>query len=77
MDRRQGQPVEQRGGVTPERETPRSDTAVPDLTGESHSPEQRAALADPTKQEAYRKAYLEQLRRQNCPGCGDDGVSGF
>lgn len=27
-----------------------------------------------TQQEEYRKAYLEQLRRQSCPGCGDDGI---
>jgi hypothetical protein len=24
-------------------------------------------------QAQYRQAYLEQLRRQSCPGCGDDG----
>ena len=25
------------------------------------------------QQEEYRIAYLEQLRRRSCPGCGDDG----
>lgn len=25
------------------------------------------------QQEQYRKAYIEQLRRMSCPGCGDDG----
>ena len=24
----------------------------------------------------HRRAYLEQLRRQDCPGCGDDAYSG-
>ena len=24
------------------------------------------------QQEEYRIAYLEQLRRRSCPGCGDD-----
>jgi len=28
---------------------------------------------DLAKQEEYRLAYLEQLRRRSCPGCGDDG----
>ncbi len=32
-----------------------------------------AHLADPQTQEEYRRAYLEQLRRRACPGCGDDG----
>lgn len=25
------------------------------------------------QQEQYRQAYLQQLRRMSCPGCGDDG----
>ena len=28
---------------------------------------------DLAKQEEYRLAYLEQLRRRSCPGSGDDG----
>lgn len=32
---------------------------------------------DLAKQEEYRRAYLEQLRRQSCPGCGDDGSIPF
>jgi hypothetical protein len=26
------------------------------------------------QQEQYRQAYLQQLRRMSCPGCGDDGI---
>ncbi|MEZ6070930.1 MAG: hypothetical protein R3C10_11810 [Pirellulales bacterium] len=33
--------------------------------------EQLADLADPDKQAEYLRAYLEQLARQACPGCGD------
>ena len=33
-----------------------------------------ADLADPKTQEEYRQAFLEQLRRRACPGCGDDGT---
>jgi hypothetical protein len=29
------------------------------------------------QQEQYRQAYIEQLRRMICPGCGDDGVLPF
>ncbi len=29
------------------------------------------------QQEQYRQAYLKQLRRMSCPGCGDDGVLPF
>ncbi|XZE20305.1 hypothetical protein SH449x_000172 [Pirellulaceae bacterium SH449] len=25
------------------------------------------------QQEQYRRAYIEQLRRMSCPGCGDEG----
>ncbi len=41
--------------------------AAPPLTDE--------ALAK--QQEQYRQAYLEQLRRMSCPGCGDDGMLPF
>lgn len=30
--------------------------------------------ADAKQQEEYRKAYNQQQRRRNCPGCGDDGM---
>ncbi len=38
---------------------------------------QRPPLTDEAlakQQEQYRQAYLEQLRRMSCPGCGDDGM---
>jgi hypothetical protein len=41
------------------------DTNVPD---QMLSEEQLAK-----QQDEYRQAYLEQLRRRSCPGCGDDG----
>jgi hypothetical protein len=28
------------------------------------------------QQEEYRQAYLLQIQRMNCPGCGDDGFFG-
>jgi len=28
-------------------------------------------LSDKDKQEEFRKAYLAQLRQQQCPGCGE------
>jgi hypothetical protein len=33
-----------------------------------------AALQDEQLQAKYRQAYLEQLRRQSCPGCGESGI---
>ena len=36
--------------------------------------EQLADLANPATQENYRRAYLLQIQRQSCPGCGDRGV---
>ena len=35
---------------------------------------ERARLADEATQEAYLKAYREQMRRMNCPGCGESEV---
>lgn len=35
-----------------------------------HAEEKRAT--DPQTQEQYRRAYIEQLRRPSCPGCGED-----
>jgi hypothetical protein len=43
--------------------------SAPDVSDESHS-----ALDDEQTQAAYRKAYLEQLRRQSCPGCGETEI---
>jgi hypothetical protein len=47
--------------------------------GSGHEPDQKQPDPDTTDlnheatQTVYRKEYLEQQRRQNCPGCGDDG----
>ena len=30
--------------------------------------------ADDRKQEEYRRAYLEQLRQRECPGCGETSL---
>jgi hypothetical protein len=34
-------------------------------------------LDDEALQAEYRKAYLEQLRRMSCPGCGEDPTVPF
>jgi hypothetical protein len=34
-------------------------------------------LENPEIQEKYRKAMIEQIKRQSCPGCGDDGPLPF
>ncbi len=34
-------------------------------------------LSNDAKQAEYRKAYLEQLRRMSCPGCGEDPTLPF
>jgi hypothetical protein len=39
---------------------------------EASLPSTESSPTDEATQEAYRKAYLEQLRRQSCPGCGED-----
>ena len=31
-----------------------------------------AILADPVKQEEYRRLFSEELRRRSCPGCGEE-----
>ena len=36
--------------------------------------ESQPSLDDEQIQAAYRKAYLEQLRRQSCPGCGETEI---
>jgi hypothetical protein len=38
------------------------------------NPEEMAQGEFAKEQEAYRQAYLLQLRRMSCPGCGDDGI---
>lgn len=39
--------------------------------------EQLADLFTDAQQAEYRKAYLEQLRRMSCPGCGEDPTLPF
>lgn len=51
-----------------QKDEPQSD-ACPALT-----PEQRAQLQDEATQEANLKAYREQMRRLNCPGCGETDI---
>jgi len=36
--------------------------------------ESQPSLDNEQIQAAYRKAYLEQLRRQACPGCGETEI---
>lgn len=43
----------------------------PNLSDATAPPEDTVA-SDNATQEAYRQAYLEQLRRRSCPGCGED-----
>jgi hypothetical protein len=43
--------------------------SAPDGTEQPNSP-----LDDEQLQAEYRKAYIEQLRRQSCPGCGDSDI---
>ncbi len=44
------------------------------LTPAAVSESQAEALSDAATQEAYRKAYIKQLRRMNCPGCGETEI---
>ena len=37
---------------------------------------EQVELADAETQAKYRAAYLEQLRRRSCPGCGDSEFFG-
>lgn len=52
-------------------EIPQEASATP-VSPESGQELSEEALAK--QQEAYRQAYLLQLRRMSCPGCGDDGI---
>jgi hypothetical protein len=38
--------------------------------------DEKATLTDAETQEKYRAAFLEQLRRLSCPGCGDSEFFG-
>lgn len=41
------------------------------------NPQTLADLQNAERQADYRKAYLEQLRRMSCPGCGEDPTLPF
>ena len=62
--------------MTPEKEQEktRTEDAASDLTGEELTDKQKSDLADEQTQEAYRRAYLAQLRARECPGCGESGL---
>ncbi|QDV43813.1 hypothetical protein Enr13x_36730 [Stieleria neptunia] len=38
---------------------------------DSLTKEERAQLSDESIQKAHLEAYMEQMRRRNCPGCGE------
>ncbi|MDZ4852636.1 MAG: hypothetical protein SGI77_25385 [Pirellulaceae bacterium] len=40
--------------------------------GKSASTDESIDLENEVLQAEYRKAYLEQLKRMSCPGCGED-----
>lgn len=52
----------------------RSQGEPPLETSTDASNEERPSLNDETTQDEYRKAYLEQLRRQTCLGCGETEI---
>lgn len=54
--------------ITPEPSEPVT-RPTPPLTDQ-----QQADLADAVTQERYRVEYLQQLRRQSCPGCGESNT---
>ena len=49
----------------------------PECTQANETPEQLADLSNEAQQADYRQAYLEQLRRMSCPGCGEDPTLPF
>lgn len=52
----------------------RSEGESPLETSTDASEEKQPSLNDETTQDEYRKAYLEQLRRQSCLGCGETDI---
>jgi hypothetical protein len=61
---------------TPSNE-PNNDQSIDSPNPKTSSADDSLTLSDTAlaaQQEQYRKAYIEQLRRMSCPGCGDDGV---
>lgn len=52
-------------------------TIPAETTSEAPNTVESEILQDDAKQAEYRKAYLEQLRRMSCPGCGEDPTLPF
>lgn len=50
---------------------------APENTLANETPEQLANVSTDAQQAEYRRAYLEQLRRMSCPGCGEDPTLPF
>jgi hypothetical protein len=49
----------------------------PECTQANETTEQLADVSTDAQQAEYRRAYLEQLRRMSCPGCGEDPTLPF
>ena len=49
----------------------------PECAQANETPEQLADLSNEVQQAEYRRAYLEQLRRMSCPGCGENPTLPF
>jgi len=49
----------------------------PECTQDNETTEQLANVSTDAQQAEYRRAYLEQLRRMSCPGCGEDSTLPF
>ena len=43
----------------------------------TEAPGQLDGVSTDAQQAEYRKAYIEQLRRMSCPGCGEDPTLPF
>ncbi len=63
---------------TPPEQQPedQADTAAAEGLSPSLSEREHLDLADASTQAKYRAAYLEQLRRRACPGCGEGDILG-
>ena len=57
----------------PQNQRERPDRPEPE-TANADSSEHLPELDDQVLQERYRKAFIEQIKRRQCPGCGDDGA---
>ena len=57
----------------PTKENSTNAQATRRVNGQKVTTQQLADFENFTLQEEYRRAYLLQLKRQSCPGCGDEG----